>query len=166
MRERRSHLGVTYMEAIEFFESLRPRLIGHTVSFRRLAANSLLIYIDCEPGDQQGVTIWFEPTWHFCGPEGVLVGSRQAQVADAPDADEVFARVAEPLDLLLGRAIESATIEQRTHDLSLALEGDYYIKTFVSDPTDDETWHIRDNETGKRLRGFSKGLAIDLPRGE
>jgi hypothetical protein len=89
------------MEAKEYFEELRMRLMNHTVSYRRLAANSLLIYIDCEPGDKQGLTIWFEPTWQFCGPQVPLVGSRQAQIDDEePDEETALARVGAPLDAL------------------------------------------------------------------
>jgi len=148
------------MEAETYFEHLRAMLVNHKVSFTRLAANSLIVYVECEPGDKKGVTIWFEPTWHFCGVEGVLIGSRQAQMDDEPENEEAFYRVAEPLRMLEGRKIESVVIEPRTFDLHVYVEGGYWIKTFVSDPTDDESWHIRENATGKMLKGFAKGLAI------
>ena len=84
------------MEAETYFNHLRANLVNHKVSYTRLAANSLLIYVECEPGDKKGVTIWFEPTWHFCGVEGVLIGSRQAQMDDE-------SRTKKPSTVLLNR---------------------------------------------------------------
>ena len=69
--------------AERLFQEHRERLIGRPVTFTRLAANSLLVYIDGEPGSGTGLTFWFEPTWHLLGPAGVLLGSRQAQTEDA-----------------------------------------------------------------------------------
>lgn len=65
------------MDAEVLFTELRHLLIGRPIQFWRLAANSLLLYSDCEPGQARGYVIWGEPTWHFSAPEGVLVGSRQ-----------------------------------------------------------------------------------------
>ncbi len=149
------------MEPQSYFEHLRNGLEGHTISMTRLAANSLLIYVECEPGDKTGVTIWFEPTWHFAGPEGVLVGSRQAQMDDNPGDDEAFFRVAEPLRLLEAKLIQSVIVEPITNDLHVRVDSGYWIKTFASDPNDDESWHIRENSNADVLKGFPKGLAIE-----
>lgn len=152
------------MGATEYLEHLRGSLEGHVVEYTRLAANSLLIYVECEPGDKKGVTIWFEPTWHLCGAEGVLLGSRQAQMDDESEDDEAFHRLAEPLRVLEGKKIESVVVEPRTFDLHMFFEGDYWIKTFVADSTDEESWHMRENATGQRLKGFPKGLAVEPER--
>jgi hypothetical protein len=147
------------MDPGPFFETLKGQLIGHRVTYRRLACDILLIYLDCEPGDGTGVTIWLDPIWHFCGPEGVLVASMQ--VAEALDSEETMAAVADELMAsLLGRSIESVVIEPRTFDLMVKFEGDYYVKTSVSDPASEESWHIRDNTTGTRLRGSPQGLSV------
>jgi hypothetical protein len=143
-------------EPTEQFEDFASRLIGHRVSFTRLAGNSLLIYVDCEPSDNKGLTIWFEPTWHLGSPRGVLLGSRQAQV----DGKEAHSRVAEPLDQLAGKAIEKVLIEEITFDLRVVFEGGYWITTFVSDPTDDESWHITDNSSKLQLFASPAGLQI------
>ncbi len=121
---------MVFIEADTYFKHLRANLVDHKVSYTRLAANSLLIYVECEPSDKKGSIIWFEPTWHFCGVERVLIGSRQAQMDDEPENEEAFHRVAEPLRILEGRKIESVVIEPRTFDLHMFVEGDYWIKTF------------------------------------
>jgi hypothetical protein len=143
------------MDPNAFFDHLRSRVLGRPVTFRRLAANTLLIYIDNEPGDGTGVTFWLAPIWHVREPGQVLVGSRQAQV----DGEE-FYRLGESLDVLLGQTVQDVTIEPDTFDLTLALSGGYLVKTFVAEATREETWHIRDNTTHLRLSGSPQGLSI------
>ena len=148
------------MELIEYAEQFRQKIIGHTIAYTRLAANSLILYVDCQPGDEIGLIIWLEPTWHVKGPTGVLVGSRQAQMDDAPDDRDAFVRVAEPLSTLHNKKIVSMDIEPLTHDLHLLLEGGFWIKTFVADPTDDESWYIRDATSRMKLVGSPRKLDI------
>lgn len=149
-------------DAESLFQNFKARLIGRSVTHRRLACDSLLIYVDCVPGEKTGVSLWFEPIWHYRGPQGVLVGSMQ--VAEASKSAEARAAVAdEPMALLQGRPIESIEIEPKTFDLIVSFRGDYSVKTFVSDPTTDESWHIRDNATGTWLLGTPKGVEV-VPR--
>lgn len=142
-----------------FLDHLRGQVVGRPVSYRRLAANSLLVYVDCEPGDETGVMFWFEPTWHFRGPERVLTGSRQAQEdAEAEDPTAGFYAAAQALDALRGRTVEAVQVEAITHSLILRLEGGYEVRTFVSDPTSDLDWHIDENATRRSLEGCAAGL--------
>ena len=50
---------------------------------------------------------------------------------------------------LNGRAIEHAELDAVSHDIELRFSGGYALKTFVSDPADEEIWYIRDK--GKKL---------------
>lgn len=65
------------------------RVTGQAVTFRRLAGNTLILYLNCNPGDNHGYSVWIEPTWHFSNTTEVLVGSRQAQVDDKQELDEI-----------------------------------------------------------------------------
>jgi hypothetical protein len=148
-----------------FFEELQGRILGRKVSYRRLACDSLLLYLDCQPGDGSGLTIWFEPIWHLRGPDGVLLGSMQ--VAAACDSEEAMSAVADgPLEPLLGRSIEGVAIDPLTFDLTVCLAGGYSVCTFAADATVDESWHIRENASGTRLEGSPRGLSIRRPRAE
>lgn len=152
------------MQSQELIATLRDAVVGHSVRERRLAANSLLVYVDCSPGDHSGVVVWLEPAWQFLGPMGVLTGSRQAQedeTADEPLAGFEAAGVA--LEAMLGRSITDWEIEPRTFSLLLSLEGGYSLRTFVTDPTDDLDWYAVDNKTGFRLEACSSGMRIGLP---
>jgi hypothetical protein len=143
------------------FADLRKRVIGRPVSFRRLAANSILIFIDAVPGSDSGVTYWLEPTWHLRGSDRVLTGSREAQYDEsAPDPNAGFYRASAALDSLMRRILLDVRVEPITGDLHLEFEGGFLLRTFVSDPADEEIWHIRDNVTGTRLCRTISGYQI------
>jgi hypothetical protein len=144
--------------AEHFLEDLRSRLIGRPVSYRRLAGDSLLIYVGCEPGDGKGITIWFEPIWHFRGPQCVLVGSMQA--AEAAQTEDGLDALSDLMDVLHEKEVQKLVVEPLSFDLSVAFAGGYYVKTFVAYATDRESWHMRDNATGIRLMGAPTGLSI------
>ena len=154
------------MDPIRLFKRFRRRLIGGEVTFIRLACNSLLIYIDCKPGDGRGLTLWLEPPWHATTPEKVVAGSRQAQGEGEEGATmEQLDRVWDSLaPALLNRPIESIRINVRSQDLIVTVEGGHRVRTFVSNPEDDHTWHIRDNTTGLSVYGSPAGLEVH--RGE
>ena len=130
----------------ELFSELRARVLGRPVSFRRLAADSLLVYVVAEPGEKTGVTFSFNPTWRLRGPDRVLTGSREAQHdPDSDDPDAGFRRAADAVDALLGRIVTEVWVEPVTGDLHLTLEAGF---TYVpSSPTrvSAELSHVRDN---------------------
>ncbi len=142
------------------FDRLRRECVeGRMVTYRRLAGNSLIVYLECEPGDEQGAILWLEPTWHLRDAERVLAGSRQAQ-----DEPEGFDATADAIDALVGRRLVALALDPVSHDLRVELEGGLVLQTFVSDPSDDHLWHIIDNSTRTRLRGAPDGLWLDLAR--
>jgi hypothetical protein len=129
---------------------------GAEGSIRGPFFHSLRIYIDRNLGEQTGLFLWFEPTWHLGSAEGVLVGSRQAQVED--QADHVA------LDLLvqqlLGRSVEHVAIDALSYDVEVRFTGGYWIKTFVSDTTADENWYFRDCRSNDVVSSSAKGLRL------
>ena len=149
------------METAEYFENLRKSLAGHPITFTRLAGNSLILYVDREPGDKSGFTIWLSPTWHVKGSTGVLVGSRQVQTDEDDNGIEAFERGAQSLSALLNKKIIDLNIEPLTYDLQLHLDDNYWVKTFVSDPDDEESWRIRDIMAQLKLAGSPHGLTLE-----
>lgn len=148
------------MDAVQQFEVLRRDLIGRTITFVRLACNSLLLYVECEPGDKRGLTFWLEPTWHVVTPAGVVAGSRQAQGTgeDGPTKEELDAINKRICDALLDRPIREIRVDTRSQDLEVTVEGENSFRTFVSDPDDDYTWHIRENLTSLQVCASPSGL--------
>ena len=145
------------MNVNHLFSRLCKRIVGRKITFRRLAANSLLLYVDGTPGDKKGITICFEPAWHVLGPKGVLVGSRQAGEA-AYKSKRALDRVGKPLSILATLPISSVKVEPKTFDIKVSFGRDYLVRTFVSDPTDDESWYFRENASGDRLIASPSGL--------
>jgi hypothetical protein len=82
---------------------------------------------------------------------------------DAGDPDAGFNLAAAAVDVLNGRRITDVAIESITGDLLLWLDGEYLVRTFVSDPTDSELWHIRDNVSRIRLKRSGRELTITPP---
>jgi len=144
----------------EFVRRLTGNLIGKRVSFTRLALNSLLVYLDCEPGDETGFVLWFEPTWHFRDKKRVLLGSRQAQ----EDSAEVLDRLGRPLRKLRGSRVRGVSIEAITNDLVVEFDSSRILRTFVADPTDNEQWHICDNAATTVLYGNPRRLYVRKKR--
>jgi hypothetical protein len=116
-------------------------ILGKRVSSAWLALNSFIIDVEWNLGEKKELYFWIEPTWHIGCATGVVLGSRQAQVEDK-DAHAQLDEVAAQLN---GREIESADLDSITHDIQLRFGGGYWLRTFASDPADEESWYIRDN---------------------
>lgn len=117
---------------------------------------TLLLYIAEDLALDSTLTVWLEPTWHIEGQNGVILGSRQAQVEEE-QAHQMMGRLAAELR---GRTIENFFIEERTNQLSIRLSGGYLVKTFVSDPTEEESWNIRDHVSKQRLNASPAGFQV------
>ncbi len=139
---------------------LQKTLMGCRVTFRRLAGNSFLLYLGCEPGDKQGFVIWFEPSWHLCNRSKVLVGSRQSELASGPHQKAGFKKVAPLLNKLIGKKVTSINIDSYSHDLDVGLNGGYHLRTFADDPESFKCWHITDTANNLVLYGSASGLRI------
>ena len=165
------NIGVAVkFDSNEVLDDLLARVVGRPITARRLAGNSLLVYIDGCPGDSTGVTFWFQPTWNLRSQTEVLTGSRQAQSSeddqpeDEADAAKVepsgFERAAAAIDLLVGEVVEWVSVDPVTGDLRVGTSKGYTVSTFISDPTDEEFWHIRDNVSSRVLECGAGGLSV------
>ena len=130
-------------------------LLGRKVSSATLAANSLIVDIETRPDEHSELWLWCEPTWHIASPEGVLLGSRQAQV-EGKQHNEI-GQLAAQLD---GCTIERLDVDQQTRDILIHLSGGYCVRTFVSDPNDEEIWYIRDKGRGLAMGASPKQFFV------
>ncbi|MCU6713051.1 hypothetical protein M6D81_30565 [Paenibacillus sp. J5C_2022] len=141
----------------ENIQEIINSLLNRTVQFVRLAGNSLIIYIDCEPGViGQGYSIWMEPTWHLRNNVEVITGSRAAQTEDEAE-HKIISGFFKQIHM---KSIKKITIEPITNDLQIELEEGIILKTFVSDPSDEESWHIKDLYKRKRIIGSPRTLQV------
>jgi hypothetical protein len=138
------------------FADFVRRLVGHRVSHSSLLLNSLRVCIDRQLQENSGFFFWFEPVWHLGNSNGVLVGSRQAQVEER----DAHAALNSLVEELVGREIERVSVEPLTNDIDVRFSDRYWIRTFVSDPTAEENWYIRDCQSDELVRGSAKGLRL------
>ena len=138
--------------------------IGREITARRLAGNSLIVYLDSLPGDATGLSLWFEPTWNLRSERAVLTGSRQAQSSDDPDESSMgpsgFNVAADAVDLLVGQRIASVLVDEVSGDLRVSTSGGFVLSTFISDPSDDHFWHLTDRTTGEQWWRGSGGVTF------
>jgi len=138
------------------FDDLAQTLLGRRVTYVGLFLNSLRMCVDRELGEATGFFLWFEPVWHLGSPNGILVGSRQAQTEE----HDVRAELNLLVQKVLGKQIEGVSIETLTNDIDVRFSGGYWIRTFVSDPTDDESWYLRDCQSNFVITGSPRGLSL------
>jgi hypothetical protein len=50
-------------------------LIHQTVTFKRIAANSIIIYFFGEPGDDSVISVFVDPTWRYEQSGKIILGS-------------------------------------------------------------------------------------------
>jgi hypothetical protein len=146
----------------ELFQRLRGELIGRRISFVRLACDMLLLYVDCEPGDGQGLTFWLNPPWEVSSPEGVVADSRQAQGEDDGGLTEAeFNHVSRPIsEKLIDRPITEVGVDRRTRELTVTVAGEHDIKALASALGDDHLWHLRENATRLTLYASTAGWKV------
>jgi hypothetical protein len=133
------------------------QLVGHRVSHSSLLLNSLRVCVDRQLQENTGFFLWFEPVWHLGNPNGVLVGSRQAQVEER----DAHAALNSLVEELVGRQIERISVDPLTNDIDVRFAAGYWIRTFVSDPTAEENWYLRDCESNEVVTGSAGGLRLD-----
>jgi hypothetical protein len=131
-------------------------LVGRKVREASLFLNSLRVCVECEFGEKAGLFIYFDPVWHIGSPRGVLVGSRQAQTEER-DAHAALNLLVQEL---LGKRVESVTVDSITGDIDVRLSSGFWVRTFVADPTDEESWYIRDKKEELTVAGSANGLQL------
>ncbi|OAB38589.1 hypothetical protein PMSD_06115 [Paenibacillus macquariensis subsp. defensor] len=136
-------------------EDIIYSLIGKTINFTRLAGNSLIIYLDCIPGEDKGYSIWLEPTWHLHDESKVIIGSRQLQIED----EKELVLISKPLNDLILKQIKGIEINSISKDLTVIID-QYYLKSFVADPTDEYIWQIRDIGNKKMIEANTDAINL------
>ncbi|HEV2521495.1 MAG TPA: hypothetical protein VGT24_03865 [Candidatus Acidoferrales bacterium] len=144
-------------DAKTVFNDFVQWLVGRKVQAASLFLNSLRVCIECKFGEKIGLFLWFDPVWHFGGPKGILVGSRQAQVEER-DAHAALDLLVQEL---LGKQVERVCVDALTSDIDVQFSGGYWVRTFVSDPTDEMNWYFWDKQKNIVVSGSAGGLQLE-----
>ena len=145
----------------ELCRRLHRELIGQRISFIRLACDMLLLYVECNPGDGQGLTIWFNPPWRVSAPDGVIADSRQVRGDNDGPTEAELDRISEPIyEKLINQPITEVQVDQCSRNLTVTVAVAYDAKTCASDLENDHLWHIRENATGLTLYATTTGWRV------
>jgi mycothiol synthase len=175
--------GSTPRKVTAYLSKFRRSLLERRVTFCRLIGNSLLLDIDRQPGDDSsGHVIWLDPVWQVWASGRVLVGSDFCLVQGEGDARvsgargvtfdymrsqsypaAKYERAGALVGRLVGEPVVDLVVKPRSNDLTLAIGERFLVRTFLSDPTDDHTWHI--DNCGRRVALYGSPRALEMVRG-
>ncbi len=138
------------------FEELNSelqKLVGQSVSFVRVAANSIIIYFFGEPGDDRVVSLFIDPTWRFQRYGKVVVGSFDLQMDESDfeseeEYQEEFQRMAALPSSLQGAVLENVDIDFDSSDISMTFSDGQIVRNFANSAFDDKDWTYRNAAQG------------------
>ena len=150
------------------FENLNAELqnlVGTTVSFSRVAANSLIIYFFGEPGDDTVVSVFLDPTWRFERNGKIVLGSFDLQIDEEDFESEQlyndeFERLVTLKDSLNGSTLETVTLDFESSDICLKFSDRQVVRNFANSAFDDKTWTYRN--VPKKITAYVSPLGIKL----
>ena len=150
------------------FENLNSELqtlVGEPVSFCRVAGNSLIIYFFGEPGDENVVSVFLDPTWHVRQNGKIVLGSFDLQIEESDfeseqDYNDEFERLALLKDNLYGSKLESVELDFESSDICLKFSGDQVVTNFANSAFDAMAWTYRNMQ--KNITAYVSTLGVNL----
>jgi hypothetical protein len=123
-------------------------LIHQTVTFKRIAGNSIIIYFFGEPGDDSIISVFIDPTWRYQQNGKIILGSYDLQIDeenfDSKEAyEERFYYLCSLTDGLSGAELVSCTIDPESSDINMGFSGGQVVRNFANSAFEDEHWTYR-----------------------
>ncbi|MEO6654987.1 MAG: hypothetical protein ABIO36_02805, partial [Pyrinomonadaceae bacterium] len=134
---------------LEYLNSELQTLVGESVSFCRVASNSLIIYFFGEPGDANVVSIFLDPTWRLKqNGKKIILESFDLQIEESDfesesDYNDEFERLTSLKANLYGSKLESVELDFDSSDICLKFSGDQVVSNFANSAFDDKAWTYR-----------------------
>ena len=124
------------------------KLVGEKVVFKRIAANSIIVYFFGEPGDSSVVSVWLDPTWRYERDGRVVLGSGDLSIDESDfgskEAYETeFYRLCALAEPLQESTLLQATIDPKTLDITLQFSGGQVLRNFANSAIRDNAWTYR-----------------------
>lgn len=141
------------------------KLVSEKVAYRRIAANSIIIYFFGEPGDESVVSVFIDPTWHYQQHGKVVLGSRDLQIEEEDfnskeEYQEEFQRLCSLADVLEGATLEHVEVDFQSSDISMTFSDGQVLRNFANSAFDDKAWTHRNKPRG--LTVYVSPLGIKL----
>jgi hypothetical protein len=140
-------------------------LIHQTVTFKRIAADSIIIYFFGEPGDDSVISVFVDPTWRYEKNGKVILGSYDLQIDeenfDSKEAyEERFHHLCSLTDGLPGAELVSANIDLESSDIRLELSDGQVVRNFANSGFEDNHWTYRNLQ--KKLKAYVSPLGVTV----
>jgi len=126
-------------------------LIHQTVTFIRIAGNSIIIYFFGEPGDDSVRSVFIDPTWRYEQNGKIILGSFDLQIDeenfDSKEAyKEKFHYLCSLTDGLWGAELVSCAIDLESSDINMVFSGGQVVRNFANSGFEDKHWTYRDRQ--------------------
>ena len=126
-------------------------LIHQTVTFKRIAANSIIIYFFGEPGDDSVISVFVDPTWRYEQNGKIILGSFDLQIDeenfDSKEAyEEKFYYLCSLTDGLQGAELVSCALDLESSDISMVFSGGQVVRNFANSGFEDTHWTYRNRQ--------------------
>jgi hypothetical protein len=138
-------------------------LIHQTVTFTRIAGNSIIIYFFGEPGDDSVISVFIDPTWRYQKNGKIILGSYDLQIDeenfDSKEAyEERFNHLCSLTDGLWGAELVSCTIDPESSDITMEFSGGQVVRNFANSGFEDKRWTYRNLQ--KKLTAYVSPLGV------
>jgi hypothetical protein len=156
------------------FEELNlklQKLVGQTVSFKRLAGNALIIYFFGEPSDDTVESIFIETSWRLEKSNKVVVGSYDLQENEdefetKEEIEQAFRQRAALTQSLIGATLQSFSVDSISSDITLVFSGEQIVRSFANTAFDDLCWTYRNHPEKLTVYASTLGLEAETDEDE
>jgi hypothetical protein len=140
-------------------------LIHQTVTFIRIAGNSIIIYFFGEPGDDSIISLFIDPTWRYQNNGKIILGSYDLQIDeenfDSKEAyEERFHHLCSLTDGLSGAELVNANIDLESSDIRMEFSDGQVVRNFANSAFEDEHWTFRNLQ--KKLTAYVSPLGVKV----
>jgi len=145
-------------------------LIGKTVTFKRIAGNTIILYFDGRPGELNVKSLWIDPPWHceinkMCIVDSEEFPFEQEVWESEKDYERKFNEICNKTNDLLGAKIDNIKIEDGSNSISLYFNNEQVLVNTI-DTMDVEGWIYRDNVNNRQIVAFIGRLEVIVNGGE
>src|SRR5262245_20873807 len=138
-------------------------LIHQTLTFKRIAGNSIIIYFYGEPGDDSVISIFVDPSWRYQRNGKIILGSYDLQIEEENFAskeayEDRFHHLCSLTDGLSGAKLINCTIDQESSDINMEFSGSQVVRNFANSGFEDKHWTYRNLQ--KKLKAYVSPLGV------
>ncbi|MGO8733976.1 MAG: hypothetical protein ACLQVM_14470 [Terriglobia bacterium] len=150
------------------FEKLNSELktlIGQSVSFKRVAANSVIIYFFGGPGDSTVLSVFIDPPWRYEREGKLILGSYdvsmdKSEFDSEEQSSQAFYHLASYMDDLVGASLLKCQVDPMSSDIAMEFSGGRVLRSFANSAFEDTAWTYRNYPKNFYAQVSSPGITV------